>query len=83
MEKILVEVTAPAANLTYDMLIPQNMQIGEISQLIASVFAQLSSGTYVNTGKNVICDKATGTSFEQSAFVKDTEIKNGAKLLLF
>lgn len=51
MEKILVEVTAPAANLTYDMLIPQNMQIGEISQLIASVFAQLSSGTYVNTGK--------------------------------
>lgn len=83
MEKILIEVTAPAANLTYDMLIPYNIQIGEMSQLIASVFSQLSNGTYVSTGKNIVCDRATGTTFEPSVFVKDTEIKNGAKLLLF
>ncbi len=83
MEKILVEVTAPAASLTYDMLIPCNIQIGEMSQLVASVFAQLSNGTYVSTGKNIICDKLSGDIYEPSTFVKDTKIKNGAKLLLF
>ena len=83
MEKVLVEVIAPAANLTYDMLIPRNIQIGEISQLIAPIFSQLSSGTYVSSGKNIVCDKISGEIFEPSVFVKDTKIKNGAKLLLF
>lgn len=83
MEKVLVEITAPAANLTYDMLIPCNIQIGEMSQLVASVLSQLSNGTYTSTGKNIICDKVSGTVYEPSIFVKDTEIKNGAKLLLF
>ncbi len=83
MEKVLVEVTAPAANLTYDMLIPRNIQIGEISQLIAPIFSQLSNGTYVSSGKNIVCDKISGEIFKPSVFVKDTKIKNGAKLLLF
>ena len=83
MEKVLVEITAPAANLTYDMLIPSNIQIGEMSQLVASVLSQLSNGTYTSTGKNIICDKVSGTIYAPSIFVKDTEIKNGDKLLLF
>lgn len=83
MEKILVEVTAPAANLAYDMLIPQNIQIGEVTKLVASVFAQLSNGTYTDTGKSIMCDKITGYIYNPEIFVKDTKIKNGTKLLLF
>lgn len=83
MNKILIEVTSPAAGQTYDMFVPDTLQIGEMIMLIGNVFAQTSNGTYAKTSTPVLCEKKTGFVFDWNKTVGDSNIRNGSKLLLF
>lgn len=83
MNKVLIEVTSPAAGQTYDMFVPDTMQIGEIIPLISSVFAQTSNGIYSQTVSSVLSEKKTGYVFELNKTVRESNIRNGSKLLLF
>lgn len=46
MNKVLVEVKLPAADIVYDLFVPCSMQIGTMTQLVATVFSKLSKGVY-------------------------------------
>ena len=83
MNNVLIEVTSPAAGQTYDMFVPDTLQIGEIIQLISNVFAQTSNGTYTKTSPMVLSEKKTGFIFDLNKTVRDSNIRNGSKLLLF
>ena len=83
MEKLLVEITSPAANLTYDMLLPRNIRIGAATGLIASVLSRLSNGMYEYAGAAVLCEKDTGEEFDPNLLVRDAGIRNGTKLLIY
>ncbi len=83
MQKLLVEISSPAVDKTYDVYIPCNLQVGEVIRLAARVFADLSNGTYKRSSCNVLCEKETGRVFDPDLFVKDSGIRNGMKLLLF
>ena len=83
MEKILVEVSLPAANLVYDLFVPDTMQIGTLTRLAASVFAKLSDGVYGASLQTALCEKGTGKEYNVNARVRDTDICNGTKLILY
>ena len=83
MNKILVEITSPAAGLTYDMFVPDTLQIGEMIPLISDVFSQTSGGTYSTTEPSVLCDYKTGFAFDLNKTVKEANITNGSKLIIF
>lgn len=83
MKKILVEITSPAAGQTYDMFIPDSMQIGEISRLVGGLFTQVSNGTFCCTGLPLVSDKKTGMIYDLNKTVKESNIHNGAKILIY
>jgi len=83
MNKVLIEVTSPAAGQTFDMFVPDTIQIGEMISLIGNVFAQTSNGTYSKTSSMVLSEKKTGYVFDLNKTIKDSNIRNGSKLLLF
>ena len=83
MDKFLVEVRSPAANRSYDMMIPSNMQIGELASLVSGVFSETSNGIYKYTGSCVVCDGETGTALDPNKTAKELKIRNGTKLILF
>ena len=83
MNKILIEVTSPAAGQTYDMFVPDTLQIGEMVSLLGNVFAQTSNGTYSKTSSMVLSEKKTGYVFDLNKTVRDSNIRNGTKLLLY
>ncbi len=83
MKKYLVEVKLPAADLSYDMFIPDSMQIGTLTQLVASAFTKLSNGTYQASVQSILCRQETGKEYDPNLRVRDTEIRNGTKLFLF
>ena len=83
MEKILVEVSLPAANLVYDLFVPDTMQIGMLTMLTASVFSKLSGGVYGASLQTVLCEKKTGKEYDVNARIRDTDICNGTKLILY
>ena len=83
MNKVLIEVTSPAAGQTFDMFVPDTIQIGEMISLIGNVFAQTSNGIYSKTSSMVLSEKKTGYVFDLNKTIKDSNIRNGSKLLLF
>ena len=83
MNKILVEVKLPAAGLSYDMFVPDSMQIGTLTMLAASVLSRLSGGAYIVGEHAVLCEQKTGAQFNPDARIFETNIRNGTKLLLY
>lgn len=83
VNKVLIEVKLPSAGISYDLSVPVSMQIGTMTQLIASVFAKLSNGVYMASPESVVCEQSTGKGYDINARVGETDIKNGTKLFLF
>ena len=82
MSKILLEITSPAAGESYDVFVPDNMQIGELISLLGIVFTQTSNGIYIFSNQAVLSEKNAGTVYNPNDRIRDLDIKNGTKLLL-
>lgn len=83
MNKILIEVKLPVADMTYDILVPDTMQIGTLTELVSKVFTRLSKGVYSSTGSALLCESNTGKEYDMNMKVYETDIHNGTKLLLY
>lgn len=83
MNKVLIEVKLPAAELSYDIFVPDSMQIGTLTALTAAVFSRLSGGVYTAGEQAVLCEQRTGEQYDVNARIFETDIRNGTKLLLY
>ena len=83
MQKILVEVSSPAAGKTYDMFVPDSMQIGEFASLAASLFTQLSDGTFSCSRMVTVSEKKSGRTYDYNKTDKESNIQNGTKIIIF
>lgn len=82
MEKLLIEVLLPASGEAYDVRIPPDSLLGEVTVLIAKQLEVLSKGRYVANGTGVLCDAENGRILDINKFVAELEIKNGTRLML-
>lgn len=82
MDKILVEVYLPSAELTYDVYIPIESKISEITQLISNAITDISDNKYKKGVDITLCDFLTGKEYNQNTKVFETNLENGSKLML-
>jgi hypothetical protein len=82
MNKVLVDVFVPAANAHYDIYIPLESRMSEVSVLIAGSISDISEGKYKTNAEAVICNAQTGDIFNINLSVAELGITNGSKLIL-
>lgn len=82
-EKILVMIYVPTLEQEYDMYIPIVKKIGVVKKLIMDVIEEASEGNFINDGCKFLYDKITGEKLNENEFVKNSNIKNGSKLILY
>lgn len=82
MNKILVEVRLPSADVTYDVYFPLESPISEVVQLTSKLMSELSGGHFKADKNTVLCDAATGKVLNINTTVFESGLKNGSKLLL-
>lgn len=83
MNKYLITVIVPVIELEYDLYIPNNKKIGTIKTLILQSLSELSNGSFNKKIEEVrMIDKDTGREYENDMYVKDSNIKNGSKLVI-
>ncbi len=81
-DKYQVTIIVPKIEFEFDVYIPSNKKIGTIKKYILSAINELTDGN-LNTNTNLmIIDKDTGASFDNNAYVKDSGIKNGTKIII-
>ena len=82
-DKILIKLAVPEIEEEYDIYIPINKKIGNVIKLLNKAVFELSNGLYVGSTKNFLYDSETGTKYDLNAIIKDTNVRNGSRVVLF
>lgn len=82
MSKILVEVRIPAIERRYDVLIPYESRIFEVTALLKSLFADEADGNFLPTSDTLLCDAETGAILDPNLAPQVHGLRNGSRLLL-
>ena len=82
MDKVLVEVYVPSADIKYDAFIPLESKIGEVAILLANAISDLADNKYRKSEDVTICDFFTGKEYKKNLRVFETNIDNGSKIMI-
>ena len=80
--KVLVELIIPDLDEKYDLYIPINKKVGNIIVLLNKALKELSRGVYMSSNATSIYNKMTGEQYKMDVLVRETDIRNGASLVI-
>ncbi len=80
--KILIELEIPLIEKRYDLFIPINKKIGTIKNLIENALVELTDSAYVPKDDSNFYSKETGEIFDVNKTVRDTNLRNGSRIIL-
>jgi len=80
--KILIELEIPLIEKYYDLFVPINKKIGTIKTLIENSLVELTDGAYVPNEASNFYSKETGNIYDVNQSVRDTDLKNGSRVIL-
>ena len=80
--KILIELEVPLIEKKYDLFIPINKRVGTVKRLIESSLIELSDNSYVIKDDTNFYSKETGIIYDVNLNVRDTDLRNGSRIIL-
>lgn len=80
--KLLINVSVPAIGEQYDILVPDNLRIRNVTLLIAETVVNLSNHMYVSSGAENLCSADKNILLRPNATLDKYGIKNGDHLVM-
>ena len=80
--KILIELEIPLIEKKYDLFIPINKKVGTIKKLIEEALIELTDKAYKIKEETNLYRKETGAIYDVNQTVRDTDLKNGSRIIL-
>ena len=80
--KVLVELIIPEIDASYDIYIPVSKKVGSVIKLLNKAIFEISDGAYNCGDKNFIYNRDTGSRYDINQIIKNTDIRNGSKIIL-
>ena len=80
--KILIELEIPLIEKKYDLFIPINKKVGTIKSLIEDALVELTEDAYKIKESTNLYSKETGAIYDVNQTVRDTDLKNGSRVIL-
>lgn len=80
--KILIEVEIPLIEKKYDIFIPINKKVGTIKTLLEQALVELTDKAYKQNEEANFYSKETGDLYDVNRTVRDTDLKNGSRIIL-
>ena len=80
--KILIELDIPLIEKTYDLYIPINKTIWTVKKLIEEALVEITEGAYTPRQDTNFFSKETGQVYDINKKVRETDLKNGSRIIL-
>ena len=80
--KLLISVSIPAIGEKYDILVPDNLRIRNVTLLIAETVENLSNHLYISSGGEHLCSADRNILLRPNATLEKYGIKNGDHLVM-
>lgn len=82
MDKLMIEVYIPSIYKSYDMLIPRNITVLELTYKISSMIEELSDMFIAADSPVILCNEADGNILNINKTIEESNIYNCSKLIL-
>ena len=83
MNKFLITVIIQTAEMEFDVYVPNCRKIGTIKKFILNAISDLTDKLYDRPFESVrFIDRNTAVEYDNNMLLKDTEIKNGTKIII-
>ena len=82
MNKLTLEVRLPAANRSFDVMIPAQVPFRDLFGMIAQAMASLSGDEFMASADSMLFDATSGTPVPQDKTAMQLRMLNGHKLVL-
>ena len=76
------DLEIPLIEKKYDLFIPINKKVGTIKSLIEDALIELTDNAYVPKEDYNFYSKETGEVYNVNKTIRDTDLKNGSRILL-
>ncbi len=80
--KVLVQIIIPKFDESYNLFLPANKRIGNIVLLVNKAIEEINNGFYKCNPQASLYNCETGERYETNKLLYETDIRNGAKLIL-
>ncbi|MDD5888103.1 MAG: hypothetical protein PUC82_01270 [bacterium] len=80
--KILIGLYIPLIEKSYDVYIPINKKVGTVKKLIEEGLIELTDHSYVIKEDSNFYSKETGQIYDVNKSVRETDLKNGSRIIL-
>lgn len=80
--KVLIELEIPIIEKKYDLFIPINKKIGTVKKLIEEALIELTDNAYIPKQNSNFYSKDTGLIYDVNQTVRDTDLRNGSRIIL-
>lgn len=81
MNKLLISIEVPSIEQNYDLFIPINKKMGTIKKYVIKSIHELSGGILLEKQYSFF-DIDTGIKYQNNVYVRDSGIKNGARIII-
>lgn len=82
MDKVLVEIYVPGMEQEFDMWLPIHKKIGNIVNLLLKSLNEMSENNVITSDAPLLYNMESAFPYNLNLMLKDTDIKNGTKLIL-
>ena len=80
--KILIELSIPLIEKNYDLYIPINKKVGTVKRLIEEGLLELTDNAYIIKEDSNFYSKETGEIYDVNKTIRETDLKNGSRIVL-
>ncbi len=80
--KVLVSVIVPILEEKYDMYFPVNRKISNVVGMIKTSLQGLSQGSFDMNCDYILYNKETGDPYDMNMLLRESNIRNGSKVIL-
>ena len=80
--KVIVKLYVPEIEKTYDVYIPVNQTVAQVCILLNKMINEITSNRYPMKEYMNLSNRRTSQIYEPSAYIRDTDIRNGSQIVL-
>ncbi len=83
MSKILIGLSVPSIEEHFDLFVPTDVPLGQLSALCAEALKNLTNGHYCPSGSELLCTTAPNRLLSKEMTLAEFGIENGDHLVIF
>ncbi len=81
--KVLIKLFVPEIEQAYELYIPVNKTILQVSKLLNLILKDITSNIYPQKEIIHLVNRRTGELYKNESYIRNTDIRNGSQIIIY